>query len=483
MSKKTLFLLGLVVLVSSALSFSLLTRGQLWWDDFAAYIMQAQSLLNGTMDAFAQRNAFTVLASTYPPGPITYPWGFPLLIAPVYALLGLNLLAFKLVNTLFYALFLLIFFQLARTRLADLDALVLTAVLAFNPVLLLAHDLIQADITFLFFSTLEIFLIDKLSRQKPAWGTDVATGAIIFMAFFIRANGILLLIPLLVSALMVTWPRWQVALRQIARPTLTFGILLIIQMLLFPGGQESYFSHFSMFSLPGLWSNVLYYFWLPAELFNKNPGGGTWIYLLLLVFLVVSLIRRREREAAMHVYSLATLGLFILWPERQGLRFIYPILPFLLLCAYDGMQISVEYLKVNWHKIGSRIIPVWWSSLALVSLVVAFGFASSNLAAKRDINGPFDPISNQMFVFVRDKTPKDSVIIFYKPRVLRLLTDRDAFMTARCADLSKGNYVVISKKISGEQQIPPEQVTTCNPAVKVDEVFTNKRFVVYKILQ
>ena len=173
MNKKTLSILTLIVLVSGAISVSLLTRGHSWLDDFAAYIMQAKSILDGTMGEFVRRNAFTVSASSYPPGPAAYPWGFPLLLAPVYAIFGMNTLAFKLVNTLFYALFLIVLFALARTRLKDGEALLLTAALAFNPALLLAHDQIISDIPFLFFCTLGIFLLHRtqdgvVEKSKPS---------------------------------------------------------------------------------------------------------------------------------------------------------------------------------------------------------------------------------------------------------------------------------------------------------------------------
>ncbi len=472
MTKKSLLLLGLIVLTSGAISFSMLTRGHLWWDDFAAYILQAKSILSGTMPGFIQQNTFTIQNSSYPQGPVAYPWGFPLLIAPIYAVFGLNVLAFKLVNTLFYALFLIVFWRLARTRLTETESLILTAVLAFNPALLLGHDLILSDIPFLFFSTLGLFLITR-TPKSPYFG--LITGATIFLAFFTRTNGILLLIPLFVSALTVSWPRWQAALKNILVPLATFGFLLCAHTLIFPGGQESYFSHFSMFTLQRLWDNVIYYFWLPASIFDGLPGGIAF-YPLLLIFFIVSVIRRRERDLSTHLYVLATLALFMLWPERQGLRFIYPILPLFLLFAFDGMKVTAEALKMS-----PRLVGILWLGLALVSLVISLADARDNLTANRAINGPFDPVSNQMFTFVREKTPENSVVIFYKPRALRLFTNRDAFMTDRCADLSKGNYVVISEKTGDKEQIPPEQVLSCNPAVRLDEVFRNKRFTVYEI--
>lgn len=509
MNKKVLLILALIVLISGAISFSLLTRGQSWLDDFASYIMQAQSILHGTMGEFVRRNAFTVTQSSYPPGPAAYPWGFPLLLAPLLAAFGMNVLALKLLNTLLYVLFLVIFFLLARTRLKDVHALILTAVLAFNPTLLLAHDQILSDIPFLFFSTLGIFLIDRFStggsspvqtgpsaphtaQEKISLGSTkdilqgLAIGACIFAANFIRTNGFLLLAPLALIHLLQLWPLRRdkatllTQLKFTLVPYLAFGLLSALQALIFPNGQEYYLSHFSMFSPQGLWRNFLYYLQLPAWAFNEIPGGVV-LYPLLLVFIIISVATRRSRDLPIYIYTLATLAVFILWPEKQGLRFIYPVLPFLFVFAFDGMNLTIERLKANWQLSARFAFTTFWIVLAVVSFGVSVSFAHANLANNRAINGPFDPVSAEMFTFVREKTPSHSVVIFFKPRTMRLFTDRDAFMTDRCEDLTQGDYLALSEKVGNNGQIPPEEVTSCNSSVKLEKVFNNKRFTIYKI--
>jgi hypothetical protein len=482
MRNRNLFILGLIVLVSGTLSFFMLTRGHLWWDDFASYVMQAKSILSWTMDDFVRRNTFTIQNSSYPPGPIAYPWGFPFLLAPVYAVFGLNPLALKLVSIVFYGMFLVTFYFLARTRLDETESLLLTGVLSVLPALLAANDLILSDIPFLACSTLSLVLAHKYSpsAKSPDFAVGIALGVIIFLAFFLRTTGILLLAPLALSLLLGSWPRWQTALKKAAIPTLTFGILLALQIAIFPGGQESYFSHFSMLTPKRLLDNVLYYLWLPSWTFDKIPGGVV-LYPVLTVFLLVSLRWHLRRDAAMHAYSLLTLLLFIIWPERQGLRFIYPILPFLFISAFDGMKLVSARLKAGWQKKAKIVVSGFWGLIIVVSLVISSTQAAQNLASGREINGPFDIYSNQMFAFIREKTPAESIIIFMRPRALRLFTERDSFMTENCADLVKGDYVALHEKMAGNGQIPPEQIVTCNPTVTLTPVFNNKRFKVYKI--
>jgi hypothetical protein len=401
-----------------------------------------------------------------------------LLLTPVYALFGLNPLALKLVGVLFYALFLAAFFFLARTRLPRTETFVLTGVFSVLPALLSATDLIQSDIPFLAFSTLSLVLMLELPRCRVWQG--LLTGFCIFMAFFIRTNGILLFAVLFICLLMAFWPDWRLAVKKAAAPLLAFAGLLVLQIVLLPGGQESYFSHFTMFTIGHLWDNVLYYAWLPASAFDGLPAGAA-IYPVLAVFLLISLSKHWRRDAALHAYGLLSVLLFIVWPERQGLRFIYPVLPGLFIGAWDGMLIFVSGLRAGWQKPGRIAARVFWGFLLVVCLLISSSSAYTNMINGRDINGPFDLYSKQLYAFIREQTPADSVIIFMRPRALRLFTDRDAFMTERCEDLVKGDYVALHEKAGDNGQILPEQVPSCDANLKFKEVFNNKRFTVYKI--
>jgi hypothetical protein len=98
----------------------------------------------------------------------------------------------------------------------------------------------------------------------------------------------------------------------------------------------------------------------------------------------------------------------------------------------------------------------------------------------RKINGPFDPFSADVYNFIRSETPPDSVIVFYKPRAMRLFTDRDTFMSTECDRLPLGDFVVISKKAENSQ-IPPDEIDECQLAL--ENLFENQRFIIYKIPQ
>ncbi len=478
MYKRVTASLLLLLLLSFGLNFFSLTRGHLWWDDFAGYLMQAKSILTWSMDDFLIHNTFTVQNSSITPGPAAYPWGFPLLLAPFYALFGMNPLALKLINLIFFAGFQLGVFFLARTRLRTIDALILTGVFSFAPVMVAANDLIQSDIPFLTISTFSLILVESHPLNKK-W-LDFAIGFSIFYAFFLRTNGVLLIVPLLITLLLRYWPDWVLFLKKSAIPFFSFMGLYILQMLFFPGGQSSYLSHFSLFSLPHLWENFLYYLWLPAWFFNGIPGGFVF-YPIILILLIFSLRKHWRRDAGLYIYTILTFLIFIVWPERQGLRFIYPVLPILFILSFDGMFEASNQLDLKWRMPILYVYRVCFCVILLAGLGLSSYASIQNMSAGRAINGPFDSYSQEMYAFIRKNTLPDKVMIFMRPRALRLFTDRDAFLTENCADLIKGDYVILHQKMEDNGQIPPGQILSCKPTLQMREVYRNKRFLVYQI--
>jgi hypothetical protein len=207
-------------------------------------------------------------------------------------------------------------------------------------------------------------------------------------------------------------------------------------------------------------------------MFEGLPLAWLFSIFLALAFLA-GLLSNPRRNAALSGYLFLTLGLFITWPERQGLRFIFPVLPVLLVIAAEG-----------WSAVMGRIIhPTWVHAGLAAALIGASLFVSAragwvNLQNRREINGPFDPVSARMFEFVREQTPAGSVVIFFKPRALRLLAGRDSFMTEACEDFGKGDYVVYHEKQGGNGQVPDPE--SC-PGVDPTPVFNNQRFTVYRV--
>ena len=165
--------------------------------------MQAKSILNGDMQNFVEHNSITIYQSSAQIGPVAYPWGYPLILTPIYAVKGISPLALKLPGLFFFAGFLICIYLLTKNRLTTTESLLLVSLFAVNPLLINFLDQILSDIPFLFFSTLALLLMMK---EKPLGTLDAALlGGVIAFAFFIRTTGILLLASFLVVEFFNIW--------------------------------------------------------------------------------------------------------------------------------------------------------------------------------------------------------------------------------------------------------------------------------------
>lgn len=491
MKTKTAIPLAIILIASALLGSSVLTRGHFWGDDFASYIMQAKSILSWEMGAFVEANTFTVMQSSQQIGPAAYPWGFPLMLAPVYALIGLSPLALKLPGLLTYLGFLLAFYFLTKRRFTPTESLpvpewvLAVSLFAFNPELLRFLDNILSDIPFLFLSTLAILLADMYAhetRNKHRLRLAALTGAAIFAAFFVRTQGLILL----GSVLLFQGIRFlggREKRRQLVTDSLVltaaFGILWGISTLIFPGGQSSYLALYAGFNMNMLTGNISSYSQLFSEFFATLPGQAL-IFGIFAVFFFIGLVARFKADLLFVLYAALYLIVLWTWPEWQGYRFLFPVLPFFIYFALWGFKVALGKLGEKQKALGQKIT---YSFLLLIVggfIFVASSNAYGNVRAGREINGPFDPVSIETYEFIKNETPPDSVIVFFKPRAMRLMTDHDALALTECDRMIEGDYLALSKKVGENLQIPPERIDECNLSLK--RVFQNRRFIVYQVL-
>ena len=486
MPRKSIVALSCILLVTILLGSSVLTRGHFWGDDFAAYISQAKSILAGNMDEFVAVNTFTVTQSSHQIGPAAYPWGFPLMLTPVYALIGLSPLALKLPGLASYLAFLLVFFFLIKRRFTLTENLLAVSLFAFNPGLLLFLDNIISDIPFLFFSTLAILLADLYTHatdRKRRLTLAAFSGAAIFAAFFVRTQGLILL-----GSVLLFQGIYYLGQREQRRQLITdsivimavFGILWGITSLIFPGGQTSYLALYAGFSMVTLTGNLVAYSQVFEEFFATLPAHALFFYIFAVLFFI-GLVVRLKADLLFVLYIALYLIVLWTWPEWQGYRFLFPMLPFFIYFAIQGIKVTLNKLsenkKANFQK-GANIF--------LLIIVGVFAYnagtnAYGNLRTNREINGPFDPFSMETYDFIKNNTPANSVIVFFKPRAMHLMTDRKSLALTECERIPEGDYLALSKKVGENLQIPPENIVECN--LNLIKIYENRRFVVYQILK
>jgi hypothetical protein len=513
-TKKLINLIILVMLLFAALllSWNGFTDGHNWGGDFAAYIMQAQSILKGNPSKFIQENRFMIESSTRWIGPVAYPWGFPALLVPCLALFGVNMLALKSLNIIFYLFFLISLWLGFRRYHSRFWRIILVSLFALNPYFLRFMNNVLSDIPFLFFSTLSIFLIGRVVIQKRKLVSkimdQVLLGILTAISFYIRSEGVLIIATLGVSQFTVvmkniidqqkeeaTSKTKDILLRSFSNtlsnsrrfilPYFCFFLLTFIWRTVLPEGGSSHLSLIKSVSSGQIINHLLYYFNLPARFFTGLPDGvGPTLFGASLPLFIIGIVKRRNLDYHIIAYGALYILLLFIWPGRQGLRYLFPILPFYTSFVLTGVE--------SIHDKSDEIFNAFWKVASVCSVIIIVAFflrisikdASNNLKGQRMVKtGPYASTSTDLFTFISNNTESDSIIVFFKPRVMRLFTNRQSLVIDQVDKVTQGDYLCLLIHSTVYKQIKKYDVISLLKDDKIRLLYQNVDFQLYRIIK
>lgn len=486
--KAYLFLFAIIGL-TAVIYLTSFSTGHNWGDDFSRYIAQAKSIAEGY-------NFPGKFVGTY--GAFIYPWGFPLLLSPIYSLFGLNIFAMKVYISLFFLLALLVIFLLFKNKLTSPQILLLTAIFALNPHFFLFKDNVLSDIPFFFFSLFSIFLIQRIVIERKIWVNRLIgyslIGAFIFWSYFIRSQGILLIPTLLVCQYISNRDLFKQNLVSFFRsnklefiPYIIFITLAIIINNILPAGGSGYFDQFlSGVTFTRITRNISYYAVLISDFFSLLPISKVY-FGITIPFAVLGIIKNIRKDYLYLVYIFFTLLLFIFWPSIQGLRFIFSILPFYMYFFFVGLSKVPTTLFIP-----NRFNPSKWNLANIAGIILILGSCVGISAAcwhysifddSSIIEGPYTAESIEMFDWISANTSEEDIFIFRKHAVMTLYTDRISIRVNKFDQImnSKANYFVDSKYF--EISYSPLIISDIeNHKENFKLVFQNDKFKIYKII-
>ena len=427
-------LILIVCLFSILAGLIYLQPGHEWGDDFAAYLLQAHAIVNKTVSGFIEDNRRTVEHSEFLLGPITYPWGTPLLFSPMIALFGDQLWPLKVLNLIFYFGFLVFLMVLFRDRWRPKTLLFVIAIFALNPPLLQFCDQLLSDIPFLFFSTLGLFLIQRIfAEDKRIIGNvfDAGLMGLVFaFCYSIRGTGLALL-PTLAFAQFLFWKRHpHFSKLTLTIPYLVFALLTVGLNRILPRIESNHMSlvlGHDLFSITQLAKSLYENIGLGAELFEGVVFLNILYWVLLPVALVGLICDLRARRI-WSAYFLVNMGILWVWPLHGGQRFIFPLLPALAVFFVSGYDFLKELLrKRNLSPRWISIVPVLFSVVLVNSGMTILRDGVKLARQGRELGGGYSPEAQEFFGFIRANTPDGASVAFFKPRVLRLMTGRQSW--------------------------------------------------------
>ncbi len=471
-ASQSIFGLSLLTVAVVAMWVTGLTPGHPWGDDWAGYLLQAQSLQSGTTLQEVATNTRAMVGGDVLVGPYGYPWGYPIMLAAAGVLADWNLTALKSIGLLCGVLLVWATFTLARFRLRPAIAAAVTALTALQSHVLIGMNYVASDIPFIAVSGIGLVLIlRQFGRVQagvaPSRALQVAVAVVGVVAFSIRSNGALLpctyVAMLALVVLQGARSASETALHGLAFCALT-AALFVLYLLVLPDGSLVQASFLSLDPvvwmrrisdhLNGLWN------WFPFPLFPRYLKA---IPLALLVALIVRGCLAWPRPAAiLAIYCVMHLGLLTVFPFDGGVRYYLPLLAPVFVLMGCGWQAQWD----RWHARRSNFpAPVAGRSfvgnmasafaapITLAALMIYLTVLERARYATPAQDEPYGAAMQATITWITANAPRDARIGFAKPRAFRLLSGRTAYVISQPQHLPRVDWYVLNPLFEPRLQV------------------------------
>jgi Dolichyl-phosphate-mannose-protein mannosyltransferase len=468
----------LPVILTSLLYLALMTPGvDPITTDWAMYVMHARNIATG--HAYAD-TLYVYQPETAMYGASTYPTGYSLLLAPIYALFGLNVIAFKIATNLALSLSLWPIYLLNRRYLDLAQSLLLTIAFGFSAAYLSLQDKLGSDPLFqlVSFATL-VFVIrtfDSGEDLKAPWRSGAVTGLLLAAVEITRPVGLSLALAVLAyDALNSRRPtRFGVALLAVFIPVLALNGLL--------AHKDSGYAEQFVFSISHAARTLVAYMAGFSDVF-ANPFSHKLRYALwavctpLAVFGFATHLRKVNPVPAL--YSALMLGVLALY-WQPNMRYLAPLYPIYLLFAALGLNRFMLNVPMQWKRPAQAV--------AIAGLLVALVLS---LAAVRPNPDTLitEPSFERLAGYLRANAAMHDLTVFWNARVLALAADRPSSAYPSASPIYQNSspdkvlsylnrirpgYVVLDGGFPQDEQYLAEAVAKA-PA-RFDTVYQNARF-------
>lgn len=526
---------AVLVVAAVALCVAYQSPGHDWGDDFALYLRQAQALVRGDVAEAIETNRRTIEGSSWHSfSPVAYPWGLPLLLAPLYAWRGLDFAAFKGVMIASHALFLLCYMRVVARRAGGVGAIACGLLLATSLAYVDGTDRVLSDLPSLAFVGASLCWLDVVRERDgllrgKGLGPLLLLGLLVGCSYSIRREaGIALEAAVLVAqgaellaarrrslgaGLPAAAPDWA----RLLAPHAAFLAPVLLLELVLPS------VHLVRDPNLGLTQVAANLAWYPRILAQQvglvDFGSRDWgsglgavaaplllggFVALAVAGIAVRLASRPREDAPLVAYLLVVAGILAVLPYHEH-RYLFSVTPLLACFAWQGavavgMRLSraasgpagvapgesetpggMEKLEAPRPAL-ARLLPV------LLFLPLVLGNAADTGRLLRDrvhglrsaaISGPEQPDSREMLAEVRARVAPDETVSFFRARAMNLFAERQSFQLLKTEQiLARANWYVMAKR-SGYSQ----KLLTDNEAARAGLVreWENGAWVLWKV--
>ena len=509
------WIIAVIVVAAFVLCVLNLASGHDWGDDFALYISQAKAITEVDLDRVVQSNIFSKDHSSWSTfSPAAYPWGFPLLLAPLYAIWGINFGVFQIVQCFFFAAFIGLIARILIPRVGHAPGVFLVALLGSSVVYIGWAQSVTADFPYMAFMALTLLLADRVRRAGPLTGASVrlliALGLTAAFATSIRREGLILFLAVAVLQLAALFsdrrdvdeadrkPIWRgLPWKPLVLPHAAGLALLAVFQVVFPGPFANVYPRTGIGQLKG---NAIWFrdvlaqmiglmdIGAPSLRFAGSEIAAKWMLGVFVVAaavgMVARLIKAWREDAAIVAYLLFAILAVGIQPFHEG-RYLFTITPFLVYFAYQGLAATTRLLVGRFDRGRVAIVPGLVAGAFVVLLLVP---NVTDLRHRTQIRiaddsftvwGPTDPASVEMFATVREVVPEDDVVAFFRGRAMNLLGERQGLYLLRLDQiLERSDWYAMEKNSDYSQYALSAEEAAANG---VSSVWENDRFILWKV--
>lgn len=402
-----------------------------WGGDFAAYIHQAENILQGQEIG---NIGYIYNPDYYRLAPPSYPPGFSILLSGWIAAFGSEIGGLVLFMSILMVLFGWGFYRIMRLQFKPTVSLVATLLTFYNPWMLRFKIEVIADLPFallVVWSTLSYFrAVMAKKKQFRKW---LICALLVALTILTKTLGWVVLIAFVLDGI-VRFFRSKCAESILGigiLSSVSIGLVYITQHFWLPAPAD-HLQHFTSIAAnsPSQWdtlvANVPLYFDIYKAFFIKDLGSWGWIgtttasilLLFALIGAVVSWIKK-----GIHVTDWVFLGLMgglVLFPITNGFRYLLPAYVFFFGYSIYGLGL------LPWHW----FLRGWLPLLSLLFLGGQYVNGWMKIAdLPIEVEGPYSPDYaelHQQIDQLAERYP-DAIFAAAKPRVFSFMHNIEAF--------------------------------------------------------
>lgn len=379
-----------------------------WGDDFAQYLIQAKNLTTGKPQT---ENGLVFPSGELPYALQAYPIGFPLLLAPIFTFFQLQIQPYLILNGILLIMLCILSFEYSKKYFDTRKALLIALLIGYNLFSLLLKEEILSEFAFTV-ALMGVFLLLKKDGRDAGKNDFVKAALLTGFLISIRFAGVVILPAVIGCLLMWKWQNKRERLMNgLIFSLIAVGLFLILNVLLFDIGLthfiEFYGRQFAANNLKvdNTFSHLLSQ--LPAIFFPFAQAKVVSYFILGII--LIGLIGRLDKVEISDGFFLLYILLLITYPYSDAsFRFLFPVVPLLIIYFFSGAQKILEFIS------SKKSAFVFLTIITGISILFSLKYNFDQPIA----DGPYSKDARAAFAFIRKNVPPNEVVLFSRARAM-----------------------------------------------------------------